>query len=605
MILKQIRHNFTFRLLLIIFCIISIGFVAIEFSLKTIITNELLKEKEILLFGLTHQLDNALEGTFEEILSDNNARNLNREDKILILNNALKDVTDFVASGVDSVGVGFYSRKLDAIITYGPSDEFQHIVGQSIFEGHQGYEVMESGQSLVQTGELVRGSILNCMKPIIRDNEVIGYIWANETLQFISAQMTKIMNQMFFLLLLTFLLIYIAVVITTGKFIGQVDFIRDGIQKVISKPRHRLPRIQGELNIIVDKINELSESVSYFKSFNRYVLDSVTNGVLALTLQGQIALLNPTFRVYFGMGDTDYRGESMDKIFFEPLISLLKEGLKNDELISYRIFVYKDKILEVHCNRIINEDRKLLGVAFVFRDITLVRQYERQLQERERMVTLGEMGLNVAHEIKNPLTAVKGFTQLMQKRVVTDEQKNRYLVLMNEELERVNGLLNDMLLYGGRFKIIPAHVDFIELLQELLIIYRIAYTHIHFTLDLSDTDVLILNLDKVRITQMLDNLVKNCVDAGSSEVRISLDYERDSVRLSVRDNGEGIPAELIEKIFTPFFTTKVEGSGFGLSLCQEIAGKHGGDLSVESVPGEFTLFSITFNKQLLETFNET
>lgn len=605
MIFKQVRHNFTFRLLLIIFCIISLGFVAIEFTLKTIITNELLKEKEILLFGLTHQLDYALEGTFEDLLSAEDAHNMNRTDQILVLNRTLKDITDFVASGVEGVGVGFYSRKLDAIITYGPSGQFQHTVGQSIFEGHRGYEVMDSGQALTQKGELVRGSILNCMLPIIRDEEVIGYIWANETLQYISTEMTKIMNQIFFLLLFTFLLVFFAVVLTTGKFIGQVDIIRDGIEKVIGKPSHRVPRIQGELSIIVDKINELSESVSYYKSFNRYVLDCVVNGVLALTLEEKIALANPSFRSQFGLEEIHCRGELIDKTFIEPLISLLKEGLDNDVTLNGRIFVYRDKILEVHSNSIINEECKQLGVVFVFRDITLVRQYERQLHDRERMVTLGEMGLNVAHEIKNPLTAVKGFTQLMQKRKIGEEQKSRYLELMNEELERVNLLLNDMLLYGGRFRMIPSHADMVELLQELLIIYRIAYSQIDFKLNLSGLDSLILNIDKFRITQMLDNLVKNSVDAGASYVHISLFREVNRIRLSIRDNGAGIPADLTEKIFTPFFTTKSEGSGFGLSLCQEIIGKHRGDLSVESVAGEFTEFTIKFNIQLLETFNES
>lgn len=605
MILKEIRHNFTARLLLIIFLIVTVGFIGIGFSLKSLITNALLKEKEILLFGLTHQLDLALKGTFADILTEAGAENQDHDDQVLLLNHKLKEITDFVASGVEGVGVGFYSRRLDAIITYGPSDDFQHIVGQSIFEGHQGYEVMNTGLPLVQKGNLVRGSILNCMKPIVRGDDIIGYIWANETLEHISIDMVKIMNQMFILILITFTLIYMAVVLITGKFIGQVDTLKDGIQKVIRKPRYRLPTIPGELNIIVDKVNELSESVSYYRSFNKYVLDSVTNGVLALTLQGRVALVNPVFRRQFGLGETDYRGESMDRIFFEPLISLLGEGLGNDDAISSRILVYKDQILEVHSNRIINEDKKILGVAFVFRDVTLVRQYERQLQDRERMVILGEMGLNVAHEIKNPLTAVKGFTQLMQKRQISEEQKGRYLELMNEELERVNGLLNDMLLYGGRFKISPKSVDIIELLRELVIIYRIAYDPVIFVLDLNGQDNMVLNIDKVRITQMLDNLVKNSIDGGTSEVSISLFRERDSIRLTITDKGTGIPPDLIEKIFTPFFTTKSEGTGFGLSLCQEIIGKHKGDLSVESQPGEHTIFTIKFNRQLLETLDES
>ncbi len=573
--------------------------------MKALFNNELLKEKEILLFGLTRQLDSALEGSYDDILMKYDALNLSRDEQISLLNNELMAVTDFVASGVDGVGVGYYSKKLDAIITYGPSSLFQYTVGQSIFEGHKGYDVMESGESLVQTGELVRGSILNCMRPIIRNNEVIGYIWANETLQFISVQMTKIKNQIVFLLLLIFFLIYMAVVYTTRRFIGQVDIIRDGIQQVIIQPKYRLPQLHGELNIIVDKINELSNSVSYFKSFNTYVLDSVSNSVLALTPQGQIALLNPSFKEHFALDDKDYYGESIFEVFEESVKNLLNDGLKNEMFIQSRIFIYRNRILEVNCNTIFNDEQVCLGVVFVFRDITLVRQYERQLQDRERMVTLGEMGLNVAHEIKNPLTAVKGFTQLLLRRKLSEEQKNNYLELMDEEVNRVNGLLNDMLLYGGRFKIILEDADFVELVQELLVIYRIAYIHIDFSLKLSGQESVPVRIDKGRMTQVFDNLVKNSVDAGSSKIFISIFLKGDTIKLTIGDNGKGILPDNIQKIFTPFFTTKSDGTGFGLSLCMEIVSKHLGELEVESVPGESTLFSMTFNKQLLESISET
>jgi two-component system sensor histidine kinase AtoS len=591
-------------MLLIIFFIVSAGFLGIGFSMKALFNNELLKEKQILLFGLTRQLDRALTGSFEDILKQYNAQDLTRDEKIGLLNNELSFITDFVASGIDGVGVGYYSKKLDAIITYGPSSEFQYTVGTSIFKGHQGYEVMQSGESQVQMGELVRGRILNCMRPIIRENEVIGYIWANETLQFISVQMTKIQNQMFFLLLLTFFLIYLSVVYTTKRFIGQVDIIREGIQSVILQPSYRLPQLHGELNIIIDKVNELSNSVSYFKSFNKYVLDSVTNSVLALTPQGQIALVNPSFKEHFQWVGTDFCGEFIDRVFTESVLNLLYDGLKDVMLIRSRILIYNDRILEVNCNRVFNDEQLQLGVVFVFRDITLVRQYERQLQDRERMVTLGEMGLNVAHEIKNPLTAIKGFTQLLQKREMSDKQKNAYLVMVDEEVNRVNGLLNDMLLYGGRFKVILEEVDFVHLLQELIVIYRIAYSEVLFTLNLHRVDNLMLRIDNNRITQMLDNLVKNSVDAGADQIIISLSSKNEMITLAVSDNGKGIPPDLNSKIFTPFFTTKSEGTGFGLSLCMEIVAKHQGEISVESIPGKNTVFTILFNKQLLESIHE-
>ncbi len=612
---KTVNHNFTFRLLFIIFCILSVGFIAIGFSLKVIIARELVQEKETMLFGLTVQLDNALEGTYDDLLIYNDALSKDRETQITVLNAELRDITDFVASGIEGVGVGYYSKALDAILTYGPSDEFQHTVGQSIFPGHQGYEVMEKGEPLVQEGELVRGKILNCMYPVIRDEEVIGYIWANVTLDDVSVEMNQILNQIFLLIIMIFLLINIVVVFITRGFIGKIDLIRDGIQQVITKPNYKLPEIHGELNIIVEKVNELTSSVTYFKSYNRYVLNSVVNGVLALTRTGMVALVNPSFRTLFNIEEAEIVGELVNEVFEEPLLSLLTETMKSEEPLSGRILATSDRIMEVSSNDIRDELSDILGVVFVFRDITLVRQYERQLKENERMAALGEMGLNVAHEIKNPLTAVKGFTQLIEKRDLPEERRTYYFSLVQEELQRVNDLLNEMLIYGGRFRLKLELCSLKELLQELLIIYRSIHPGIEFLTDFEECDACMIRIDKNKITQLLDNLVKNSVDAIHGEgstgtdrpgtIEIRLLCVDDSVQVKVKDDGPGMEPELLQKIFTPFFSTKPDGSGFGLSLCAEIMEKHQGTITADSVPGEYTEFTIEFNRSVLETIDGT
>jgi two-component system sensor histidine kinase AtoS len=460
---------------------------------------------------------------------------------------------------------------------------------------------MESGKPMVQKGELVRGSILNCMTPIIRDGEVIGYIWANVTLEDISQQMTKLNNQMFFLLILTFTVIYTAVVFTTQRFVGEIDVIRDGIQQVIKEPQHRLPHLQGELNMVVDKVNELSDSVALYKSYNRYVLSSVTNGVLAVTETGIIALANPSFRRLFHLDGREITGQRLSDLFDESLVDSIQSINDKGDSDEARTFTYEQKIFECYGNRIVSDSGRNLGNAYVLKDITVMRQYEKELQERERMVTLGEMGLNLAHEIKNPLTSVKGFTQLMQHRKIGEEQKQYYLGLMNEELERVNTLLNDMLTYGGRHKIHPEPVNLSELLEELKIIYQVTYPGVIFDLEGVDLKAPEIVLDRSKIIQLIDNLVKNSVDAGADHVRILQVRDDDSVRIRIRDNGSGIPEEIRDKVFTPFFTTKERGTGFGLSLCTEVASIHGGGLTVESESGAYTEFTLTLNPLFLES----
>ncbi len=601
MFIKDLNHNFTFRLLFIILCIVGVGFIGMQLSLNAFINSQVVKEKQTMLFGLTRLLDNALSGSFEDILEKNDALEADREEQISILNRDLQGMTDFVASGNEGVGVGYYSRRLDSIITYGPYENFSHTIGQAIFEGHKGYEVMEAGKAMVQKGELVRGSILNCMTPIVRNGQVIGYIWANVTLENISKQMTKLNNQMLFLLILTFSVIYSAVVFTTQRFVGDIDVIRDGIQQVIKEPQHRLPHLQGELNMVVEKVNELSDSVALYKSYNRYVLSSVTNGVLAVSDTGIVALANPSFRKLFHLEDREITGKRLTELFDDSLVHSIQSINEKGGGDESRTFTYEQKIFECYGNRIISDSGRNLGNAYVLKDITVMRQYEKELQERERMITLGEMGLNLAHEIKNPLTSVKGFTQLMQHRTIGEEQKQYYLGLMNEELERVNTLLNDMLTYGGRHKVHPESVDLKELLEELKIIYQVTYPSVNFELETDDFGAPNIILDRSKIIQLIDNLVKNSVDAGSDCVGIQLNRDDDSVWIKIRDNGAGIPEEISEKIFTPFFTTKERGTGFGLSLCAEVASIHGGGLTVDSVVDEYTEFTLKLNPKFMES----
>ena len=236
---KRLTESYTVRLLLIILAIILIAFFATESSLRVIISKELIEEKEVMLFGLATQLDNALDGTYEDIINRYGGVSVTREEKIKILHDELWEITDFVASGVSGVGVGYYSKELDAILTYGPEAEFGHTIGQSIFEGHLGYQVMAEGQSMVQHGELVRGNIMNCMRPVIRNGTTIGYIWANETLEDVSSRLSIVFKQILFFTIIIFILLYIAVFLPTWYFNRRIDLLISDIDIVMHNPKER------------------------------------------------------------------------------------------------------------------------------------------------------------------------------------------------------------------------------------------------------------------------------------------------------------------------------------------------------------------------------
>lgn len=609
---RRIRHGYATRLLLIILVSVFVAFFATERSVRTVISMELLKEKEEMLFGLTRQLDRALEGTYDDILQEHGATNLSRKERIEVLHKELKAVTDFVASGIPGVGVGYYSRALDAIITYGPESAFGHTIGKSIFKGHKGYQVMEEGTAMVQQGELVRGRILNCMLPIIRDDRVIGYIWANETLKDVSSRLSAVFERILLFTVIIFILLYIAVLVPTWYFNRRIDQLIFHIKGVMENPRKRLPDMGGPLASVGRGVNTLLDKVFYFKSNNEYIFDSVLSGILAVSMEGEILLANPAFLEMINRKGDKMVGAHFHTVLPEEFGRAVASVVRGNRDRPLQDIVYGGRIIEVFHNDVCNSKGQQIGEVFIFRDRTLLKLYERRLNDQERLAALGEMGLNVAHEIKNPLTAVKGFSQLMRRRSLPQDKVNAYLKLMDEELNRIDKLLNDLLVNGGKSPFLPEPHDFSGIIREFLVIYRNSFPDVHFGIETRINAAPVIKVDRNKIAQLIDNLVKNSVEAmeengESKEKRIDflLTVEPEEIYLSIRDSGPGITEANRGRIMTPFFTTKEKGTGLGMGLCLSIVEDHKGRMEIDSEVNRYTEVRLTFNRSELETLDES
>jgi len=594
------QYNFAARLLFFIFISILIPFFVLTFFLRTEITAAIFEEKQDKLFGLTRQLDRYLDGTFEDLLASGNALSLSREEQIDFLNRELKEVTDFVASGNPGVGVGYYAKKLDGVLTYGPSEEFQYTVGTSIDESHEGLAAMATGEERVQIGELVRGNIMNCMHPIIRDGNVIGYIWANETVDRVQAQLTKIMKRVYLLVIIIFAVIYLCVYVISRNFLSGITVLKTEIENLMDKPNSRLPEVDGELNIIGETVNELVDNIGYVESHIRYILDAVVSGVLVVSNDGIITHANRKFYQLFKHISHDIHGRQSREIFGESVNSIIDGGLLDDECSDGIELNLSDQIIKVLSNFVIDEQGQRLGLILIFQDLTLIRQYQNDLKEKEKIAALGEMSLGVAHEIKNPLTSVKGFTQMLQRPALKEEKRVEYLQIMDEELNRVNRLLNDLLLYGGQSPLKKQDEDLMDILDGLLAGHQTVNPEIVFEKKILQNGNFIISLDKYKIIQVFENIIKNALDAldQAEDGRLSLGLRATDEHISItfKDNGRGINEDNFQKIYNPFFTTKDSGTGFGLAICYRILKRHGGDIVITSVEGEFTEVTITLNR---------
>lgn len=243
---------------------------------------------------------------------------------------------------------------------------------------------------------------------------------------------------------------------------------------------------------------------------------------------------------------------------------------------------------------------EITGAVSVVEDNTDKVEFEKNLFRSEKLATLGQLAASLAHEIRNPLTVIRGFLQMMGEEA-SGSALQGYIPDILGELDRVNRLLNEFMLLAK-----PAAPDYrqvclLELANAVVSFMQSEVTRNRCEITLTvDGDDFQCSADPQQIRQLLLNLVKNALEAsaGGSAIEVALRAKDNAfIKLEVYDNGPGIPPEHLEKIFHPFFTTKEEGTGLGLYASHRIAESHGGTVNVFSRPGEGTRVVVTLPKK--------
>lgn len=238
------------------------------------------------------------------------------------------------------------------------------------------------------------------------------------------------------------------------------------------------------------------------------------------------------------------------------------------------------------------------GCLVLVRDITERTQLERQLFHSEKLAGLGIMAAGVAHEIGNPLSAVSGYTQILQSGGVSGDEAQEYLAGIESQAARIQRIIEDLLNYsrpatGQRTEIDPAEA--VPAIMSMLSAQRY-FKNLEIKYDLPK-DLPRVRLDRDHLAQIIINIALNAAQAmpEGGRLTISARDQGDRVQIILTDTGPGIPADIRQKIFDPFFTTKSvgRGTGLGLAICHRIVDSYNGSLDVESRPGQGAAFIIT------------
>lgn len=247
------------------------------------------------------------------------------------------------------------------------------------------------------------------------------------------------------------------------------------------------------------------------------------------------------------------------------------------------------------CTRLHNRAGDEIGFVLQVRDVTQKALMEERLRRMERYMGLGSLAAGLQHEIKNPLAALALHIQLLGERLATetdDAEINESLSILSAEVKRIGDVLDGFRNYASINDIGRSPVNVGELIEKLVRLLRphAEKQNVQLKVEWSDENVNLIQADSARLEQVFLNLAINAIAAmpGGGTLRFLISGENGGVRIEVIDTGRGIPPEVQSKIFDPYFTTRSEGTGMGLALCDKIIRQHNGNLDFETSPNGTT-----------------
>jgi PAS domain S-box-containing protein len=369
----------------------------------------------------------------------------------------------------------------------------------------------------------------------------------------------------------------------------------------------------GQLAVAIDNAQLFTE-VENARIYNETLLENLTTGVIAAGSDERVTVFNNEAGQITGLNPDEIIDHSVDRLpsgLHDMLCETLRSGERQECSELVLPLGEQDAVVRASSSTFHGQQGEMLGALVVLTDITALKRLEMQIRRSDRLASIGTLSAGMAHEIKNPLVSIKTFAQLLPERYQDSDFRDTFSSLIGHEIDRIDALVNQLLRFARPAKpvLAPMHVHDVLEKSLQLVGNRLYQKEIKLTRSWR-ADVDTIRADADQLEQVFLNFFLNAMDAmkRGGELTVGTEIHEASewvaaisgtngdshevLRITIRDNGEGIRKEDIPHVFDPFFTTKDYGTGLGLSVVHGIIQEHGGQIEVESELKKGTAFHI-------------
>lgn len=551
-----------------------------------------------------------------------------RNDYKLIIDNQFRSMDESVRQLVRSLDHGFANGELNGENRAYILDKVDTMMGHTIIIEWNGKELLNGAGYELSIDSLEEMGTVEGIAHLQNSDYLFSYYyyaplgWSMTVLSdktallsfFYESYKYNILTGIIFLTLSLQITVFVAANITKPikRLVKFCLSIGEGHKdRIYLNRQDEIGQLNEAFNEMLDQLDDSMEELVTVKNYNQNVLNSIEKGIMTYDAKGAVISYNP-FATKILEACQGFKSEG---ITLEDLLRNQMEVVKDKGEGTYRqVLLSHDergeyRYLDCYISTMKNQSDIIQGYICSFNDITERKLFERDVQRLERLATAGRLASGVAHEIRNPLTGMRTSMQVLKKRL-GDEAEEKNIVLIHRtigEIDRMNKMISDLLGYAKPKVFRPSHVRVEESVNSVISLLKSDMNRRGITFEASYPSIgWALYMDKDHLHQILLNLIKNAMDAIDEEGAISLVCKTDQKLghsvIEIKDNGRGIAADDLDKIYDPFFTRKNDGTGLGLSVVHELMNRNGGKIRISSLEGQGSQVFLSFTVE--ETADE-